>query len=238
MDEQAISMFLLAQKCGKWGKGAHSIISIHVKKKNICGAAQNWFKSPAFSCHIQTIFEWGTQHLLVIPPRNRHQGACFSFVLTTARNFVKLMADPMHACVPNAMHLFTEIWHTHHSCFLRGRLLFWPFHCLTKIEHDGSLRWYYEDACVLKLKTPQSSSVLQSKAVFFSIHVCAPLIYSSNPIQRANAWAHFLCTDPLSTLSYLCQSSRDYLVSKCCCLLPHAEYIYWCLALWWYFTAL
>lgn len=121
------------------------------------------------------------------------------------------------------------------SAFWEGSLLFWPRHFLTNIEHYGSLRQYCEDARVLKLKTQQSSSVLKTRAVLF---MCVRLMYSSHPIQRANVLVHFLCTEPLSTLSYLCQSSRDHLVSKCCCLLPHAVYIYWCLVLWWYFTAL
>lgn len=114
-------------KRGKWQCEAYSIISeFHVtekKKKNIRGTLglhRTDLRAPAFLCHNQ-IFEWSTRHLLVILSRNCHQGTCFSFVLTTVRNFVTLMVDPMLLYRLFCIFSLSYSMHMHHSCLLRGQ---------------------------------------------------------------------------------------------------------------------
>lgn len=128
LDEQAISMLLLARKMWKMAvRGILNNFRIHVtekkKKKNLRGTFglhRTDLRAPAFLCHNQ-IFEWSTRHLLVILSRNCHQGTCFSFVLTTVRNFVTLMVDPMLLYRLFCIFSLSYSMHMHHSCLLRGQ---------------------------------------------------------------------------------------------------------------------
>lgn len=112
---------------GKWQCGAYSIISEFMwqkkRKKNLRGTFglhRTDLRAPAFLCHNQ-IFEWSTRHLLVILSRNCHQDTCFSFVLTTVRNFVTLMVDPMLLYRLFCIFSLSYSMHMHHSCLLRGQ---------------------------------------------------------------------------------------------------------------------